>query len=84
MVHYTRPGADTVMPCIEEAAVDHPAVLLGNHGPVVSADGLENAVFAAEELEETIKLIFLAGDRPMRHLRHGDIDKLNATFRLRG
>ncbi|MEQ5868976.1 hypothetical protein J4E08_03570 [Sagittula sp. NFXS13] len=59
-------------------------MLLGNHGPVVSADGLENAVFAADNLEETIKLIVLAGDRPVCLLGHGDIDKLNATFRLRG
>lgn len=28
MVAYTSPGADTVVPYIEEAAVDHPAVLL--------------------------------------------------------
>ena len=59
-------------------------MLLGNQGPVVSADGIEKGGFAADNLEATIKLIVLAGDRPVRHLRHGDIDKLNATFRLRG
>ncbi|WP_370296471.1 class II aldolase/adducin family protein [Poseidonocella sp. HB161398] len=72
------------MPYIEEAAADHPAVLLGNQGPVVSADSLETAVFASEELEETAKLLVLAGSRPVRLLGQEDIGEPTATFRLRG
>ena len=34
-------------------------MLLANHGPVVSGDTLEAAVFAIEELEETAKLYLL-------------------------
>ncbi|TQS70108.1 aldolase [Rhodobacteraceae bacterium] len=83
MVPYTRPGSDTILPYIQAAAVDHPAVLLGNHGPVVSADSLEKAVFASEELEETAKLLVLAGERRLRLLGQTDIDDLNTTFRLR-
>ncbi|WP_116134866.1 aldolase [Tropicimonas sp. IMCC34043] len=84
MVPYTRPGADTEIPHIEKAEEEHPAVLIGNHGPEVSADSLEKAVFASEELKDTAKPIVLAGDRPVRLLDQDDIDELNATFRLRG
>ena len=39
-------------PAINAAARDARAVLLANHGPVVSGKTLTDAVYAAEELEE--------------------------------
>lgn len=35
------------------------AVLLANHGPIVAGPDLRSAVFAAEELEETAKLMHI-------------------------
>ena len=59
LLPYTRPGSADVKPFVLAKARDHAAVLLANHGPVVSAHSFRDAVFAAEELEETAKLVFL-------------------------
>lgn len=83
MVPYTRPGSDALIPLLEAVAGDHPAVLLANHGPVVSGASLSTAVFAAEELEETAKLLVLSHGQPCRLLSATEIDDLNATFQLR-
>lgn len=56
---YTEPGSDEVRPFILAAAARHAGVLLANHGPVVSGTTFENAVFAAEEIEEAAKLMFV-------------------------
>ncbi len=59
LVPYFRPGDPTMEPAIAEAARDARAVLLANHGPVVSGATLLDAVYAAEELEEAAKLALL-------------------------
>ena len=46
-------------PAIHAAAQDARAVLLANHGPVVSGKTLTDAVYAAEELEEAAKLYLM-------------------------
>jgi 3-dehydro-4-phosphotetronate decarboxylase len=46
-------------PAIFAAAQDARAVLLANHGPVVSGGTLADAVYAAEELEEAAKLFLM-------------------------
>ena len=43
-------------------------MLLANHGPVVSARSFRDAVFAAEELEETAKLVLLTRGMQVRRL----------------
>ncbi|MBY0361142.1 MAG: class II aldolase/adducin family protein, partial [Phreatobacter sp.] len=63
---------------------DHPAILLGNHGPVVAGTSLEAAVFAMEELEETARLVLLTRGMAVRHLAGQEIADLEATFKLRG
>jgi ribulose-5-phosphate 4-epimerase/fuculose-1-phosphate aldolase len=47
------------------------SVLLANHGPVVSGETLEAAVFAIEELEETAKLYLLLRGLNPRYLTPG-------------
>ena len=84
VVAYTRPGSADVAPLIRAKAADHPAILLGNHGPVVAGTSLEAAVFATEELEETAKLVLLTRGMTVRHLAAGEIADLEATFKLRG
>lgn len=62
------------------AARDHRAMLLANHGPIVSGKTLEEAVYAYEELEETSKLFFLLGDRKTAPLSLEAVAELNAAF----
>lgn len=59
IVSYYRPGDPAMEPAIYDAAQDARAVLLANHGPVVSGRTLTDAVYAAEELEEAAKLFLL-------------------------
>lgn len=77
---YSRPGDETASATISSLAVAHRAILLANHGPVVSSAGLDAAVAAAEELEETAKLFFVLGERPHRLLDAGQIDELRRVF----
>ncbi len=60
----------------------HAAVLLANHGPVVSGPSLEAAVYAVEELEETAKLFLLLRGLPARALTPEQIEELRVTFKL--
>ena len=68
LVPYTRPGSAEVAPLIAAKAAEAAAVLLANHGPVVSARSFRDAVFAAEELEETAKLVILTRGMQVRRL----------------
>lgn len=63
MLRYFRPGDRKLAEAVRETARSHRAMLLANHGPIVSAATLEEAVYAYEELEETAKIFFLVGDR---------------------
>jgi ribulose-5-phosphate 4-epimerase/fuculose-1-phosphate aldolase len=78
LLPYFAPGDPAIAPLIREKAATAPAVLLGNHGPVVSGATLEAAVFAAEELEETAKLAILGRDHPLRLLPAAEIARLAA------
>lgn len=80
VVPYYRPGDAAMEPAIHEAARGAKAVLLANHGPVVSGATLRDAVFAAEELEEAAKLFLLLRGQPMRLLTVGQVDDLLSTF----
>jgi ribulose-5-phosphate 4-epimerase/fuculose-1-phosphate aldolase len=56
------------------------AVLLANHGPVVSGKTLEDAVHAAEELEEAARLALLLRNAGARALTPAQVDDLLTTF----
>jgi 3-dehydro-4-phosphotetronate decarboxylase len=81
-VPYTCPGAPDVIMHIKALKGKHKAILLGNHGPVVADTSLDNAVYAAEELEETAKLIVLTREMQPRMLSVSDIQTLVKTFKL--
>jgi 3-dehydro-4-phosphotetronate decarboxylase len=83
VVPYTKPGDASVKPLILAKACDHPAILLGNHGPVVAGLSLEAAVFAMEELEETARLAVLSRGMAVRHLTPEQIGDLERSFQLR-
>ena len=79
-VPYFRPGNADAAGTISQLAVSHRALLLANHGPVVSGPDFETAVSAAEELEETARLFFILGDRPQWRLGPAEIDELRRVF----
>jgi ribulose-5-phosphate 4-epimerase/fuculose-1-phosphate aldolase len=80
LVPYYRPGDPAMEPAIAAAAADARAVLLANHGPVVSGKTLTDAVHAAEELEEAAKLYLLLRGTTPRLLTPGQVDDLLQTF----
>ena len=82
LVPYHRPGDPALAGAISALAKKHAAVLLANHGPVVSGSSLEAAVYAAEELEETAKLFLLLRDVPVRPLDAAQIAELKSAFSL--
>jgi ribulose-5-phosphate 4-epimerase/fuculose-1-phosphate aldolase len=82
LIPYYRPGDVKLADAIREKARKHSAVLLANHGPVVSGASLEAAVYASEELEETAKLFLLLRDVQTRPLSAEQIDELKTAFKL--
>ena len=80
VVQYLRPGAAEMESAITEQARTARAVLLANHGPVVSGRTLTDAVYAAEELEEAAKLFLLLRTGPVRTLSPVQVDDLLTTF----
>ena len=68
MLPFTLPGDAGAEPMFRRAAQDHAALLLANHGPVVSGRSLRDAAFAIEELEEAAKLVVLTIGQTVRLL----------------
>ncbi len=77
LLPYFKPGSADVVPSVLRTAGNHAAMLLSNHGPVVSGQSFRDAVFAAEELEETAKLIFLTKGRGVRAIPQAEIARLS-------
>jgi 3-dehydro-4-phosphotetronate decarboxylase len=80
VVPYYRPGDPAMEPAIRAAAKDARAVLLANHGPVVSGRSLSDAIYAAEELEEAAKLFLLLRGTAPRLLTPPQVEDLLKTF----
>ena len=55
-------------------------MLLANHGPVVSGRSLDDAVDAAEELEQTAKLVLLLGERAVSLLTPAQVAEIESVF----
>jgi ribulose-5-phosphate 4-epimerase/fuculose-1-phosphate aldolase len=66
LLPYYRPGDPAMGDGIRALEGRYAAVLLANHGPVVSAVDLASAVYASEELEETAKLFLLLKGHAVR------------------
>jgi ribulose-5-phosphate 4-epimerase/fuculose-1-phosphate aldolase len=80
LVPYFRPGDPKVADVIRALADQSAAVLLANHGPVVSGESLEAAVYATEELEETARLFLTIYGKPVRGLDAEQIEELRRVF----
>ncbi|NKC29976.1 3-oxo-tetronate 4-phosphate decarboxylase [Falsiroseomonas selenitidurans] len=80
-VPYYRPGDAAMEPAVHAAALAAKALLLANHGPVVSGATLADAVHAAEELEEAARLaLLLRGVPGLRALNAAQVDDLLRQF----
>jgi len=82
LIPYHRPGDPALGGAIRGLAAKHCAVLLANHGPVVSGTSIEAAVYATEELEETAKLFLLLQGLPTQPLNAQQIAELKTAFKL--
>lgn len=82
LVPYFRPGAPELAQVVGQLSARHVALLLANHGPVVSGSSLEAAVNAAEELEETARLFLMLRGSPTRPLNAAQIAELKSVFHL--
>jgi ribulose-5-phosphate 4-epimerase/fuculose-1-phosphate aldolase len=80
LVPYVRPGDPAMGQLIRDLKGRYAAVLLANHGPVVSAKDVESAVYASEELEETAKLVLLLRGKDARRLTDAQIEELVRVF----
>jgi ribulose-5-phosphate 4-epimerase/fuculose-1-phosphate aldolase len=80
LVPYYRPGDRALAEAVREKARKHHAVLLANHGPVVAGKSLEDAVYNAEEMEETAKLFLLLSGRETHYLDPAQIADLETHF----
>jgi ribulose-5-phosphate 4-epimerase/fuculose-1-phosphate aldolase len=80
LIPYFRPGDKALADQIAKFAGQHAAVLLANHGPVVSGNDLDSAMCAIEELEETSKLMLLLHGQKIRTLDKSQIQELKETF----
>lgn len=80
LVPYYAPGDKALGEAVGRLAAKHSAMLLANHGPVVSGTSLSAAVDAIEELEETARLYLLLHGKPTRFLTPEQIADLKRRF----
>lgn len=81
LLPYIKPGDPAIATALAGIARDHNAALLANHGPVVSGSTLREAVFNAEELEDTARLYFLLKPHDYTTLSLPDIEELRRVYR---
>ncbi len=80
LVPYFAPGDEQLAQEVEKFTRRSRAVLLANHGPVVSAGDLDAAVNAVEELEETAKLYLMLRGQPTQFLNPDQVAQLETRF----
>jgi len=77
---YFPPGDPLLADAVGALAAKHHAILLANHGPVVSGTSLAAAGDAIEELEATAKLWLLVRHERVRALTREQVDELRRRF----
>jgi ribulose-5-phosphate 4-epimerase/fuculose-1-phosphate aldolase len=80
LLPYYAPGDLSLANAVKAVAGKHHAVLLANHGPIVSGKTVEEAVYASEELEETSKLFLLLKDQKPRTLTADQVIELKEKW----
>ena len=79
LVPYTPPGSRETGRLVAALAPRYAAVLLANHWPVVAGSSLDAAVYAAEKLKETAKLVLVTRGYSVRLLNAAQVDALSGT-----
>ena len=82
LIPYYPPGDLNLAKVVREMAGKHHAVLLANHGPVVSGKDLESSVNAIEELEATAKLALILKGANAKELNNDEILSVVNKFNL--
>lgn len=80
LVPYFAPGDAALAQAVGDFAAGHHAMLLANHGPVVSGSSLSAAADAIEELEATAKLWLMVRHERVRPLDAPQVDELARRF----
>lgn len=80
LLPYFAPGDAALAEAVGRAASRHHALLLANHGPVVSGGTLSAAADAIEELEATARLFMLVRNESVRPLTGEQVDDLRRRF----
>ena len=80
LVPYFPPGDAGLAEAVRKVAKHAHAMLLANHGPVVAGKSLDDAVYAAEELEETAKLYLMLRGEKTRFLTQAQVTELRIRF----
>ncbi|MCS2146793.1 aldolase [Scandinavium sp. H11S7] len=80
LIRYLRPGHPELAAEVERLAVEHNAMLLANHGPVIGGSSLRDAVFNAEELEDTARLWFTLRPHGMVTLTDEQVAELYTVY----
>ena len=80
LIPYFRPGDPELASAIRTLAATHHALLLANHGPIVSGISLNTAIDAIEELEEAAKIFLLLHGKPTSPLNDDQIRALRSAF----
>lgn len=81
LIPYYRPGDLDLASAVRDLAANHHALLLANHGPIVSGTTLDAAVYAIEELEETAKIFLLLYGKDIAPLTDEQIAELKMVFK---
>lgn len=84
LLPYVKPGDPEMGEMIRALGGRYAAVLLANHGPVVTGKSLFETVAAAEELEETAKLLVALRGMKTNLLTPENVAELEATFGTSG
>jgi 3-dehydro-4-phosphotetronate decarboxylase len=82
LIPYHRPGDLQLSSAVRALASTHHALLLANHGPIVSGVSLDAAVYVLEELEETAKIFLLLQGKKISPLNEAQIAALKEVFSL--
>jgi len=80
LLPYYRPGDMGLAEAVRVAARSNHAMLLANHGPVVAGKSLDDAVYNAEELEETARLFLMLQGHKTQFLTDEQIAVLRDAF----
>lgn len=80
LLPFFLPGDPAMGEAVRALAGKRSAVMLANHGPVVSGPDVESACHAIEELEDTARLALLTRGHAPRGLTAAQVAQLVATF----